>query len=77
MPAEMIDGDGYPPLTEEVKADILGRNYARSHDIDIDAALPAIAEDELSRIRQAGLAGPWSRLTTPGQPDPLVGQVAT
>ena len=37
MPADMIDGDGYPPLTDEVKADILGLNYARLHGIDVDA----------------------------------------
>ncbi len=50
----MIDGDGYPPLTDEVKADILGRNYARLHGIDVDAAQAAIAGDELSRKRQSG-----------------------
>ena len=72
----MVDGDGYPPLTDEVKADILGRNYARLHGIDVDAARAAIAGDELSRKRQAGLAAPWSRLTTPAEPDPLALQVA-
>ena len=28
MPVDMIEGDGYPPLTDAIKADILGLNYA-------------------------------------------------
>jgi predicted TIM-barrel fold metal-dependent hydrolase len=71
MPADMIDGDGYPPLTDAVKADILGLNYARLHGIDIDAIKAAIADDDLSRQRKRGLAAPWSRLKTPAEPDPL------
>jgi predicted TIM-barrel fold metal-dependent hydrolase len=71
MPEDMVEGDGYPPLTPEVKADILGLNYARLHGIDVERAKAAIANDDLSRQRQAGLAPPWSRLSTPSSPDPL------
>jgi uncharacterized protein len=71
MPEDMIDGDGYPPLTDEIKADILGRNYAALHGIDIDRVKGAIADDELSRARRKGIAEPWSRLTTPPAPDAL------
>jgi len=71
MPEEMMTGDGYPPLTPEVKADILGLNYARLHGIDVEQAKRAIEGDALSRARAEGLARPWSRLTTPATPDPL------
>jgi uncharacterized protein len=71
MPVDMVEGDGYPPLTAEVKADLLGRNYARLHGIDIEMAQAAIADDALSRARRKGIAAPWSRLTVPSRPDPL------
>jgi predicted TIM-barrel fold metal-dependent hydrolase len=71
MPADMIEGDGYPALTDEIKADILGRNYARLHGIDIAAVGAEIADDALSRQRARGIADPWSRLPTPERIDPL------
>ena len=71
MPADMVDGDGYPPLSDEIKADILGRNFARLHGIDLERIKRATADDELSRQRRQGLAPPWSRLKTPAKPDPL------
>ena len=40
MPPDMIEGDGYPPLTTTIKADILGRNYAALHGIDRPASTP-------------------------------------
>jgi uncharacterized protein len=76
MPDEMIEGDGYPPLTDEIKADILGLNYARLHGIDVGAARTAIADDDLSRRRRAGIAEPWSRLATPDTADPLALEAA-
>ncbi|MBV8564133.1 MAG: amidohydrolase [Methylobacteriaceae bacterium] len=71
MPADMIEGDGYPALTPDMKADILARNYARLHGLDLDAIAAAVAEDEVSRRRREGLAEPWSRLQVPPNPDPL------
>ncbi len=71
MPIDMVEGDGYPELTDEIKADLLGRNYAALHGIDIAKAKSAIADDGLSRARRQGVAAPWSRLTTPARPDDL------
>jgi predicted TIM-barrel fold metal-dependent hydrolase len=76
MPKEMIEGDGYPPLTDAVKADILGLNYARLHGIDVERVKTATADDDLAQKRRRGLAEPWSRLTTPARPDPLAAMVA-
>ncbi|HTW25828.1 MAG TPA: amidohydrolase family protein [Acetobacteraceae bacterium] len=75
MPAEMIEGDGYAPLTREVKADILGRNYARLHGIDLAATQAKIADDAIARRRAAGLAEPWSLLPLPAQRDPLAAEL--
>jgi predicted TIM-barrel fold metal-dependent hydrolase len=77
MPIDMIEGDGYPPLTDEVKADILGRNYARLHNIDLAAIGSKIAHDDLSQRRARGLAEPWSRLTRPAAMDALGAEART
>jgi predicted TIM-barrel fold metal-dependent hydrolase len=74
MPQDMVEGDGYPPLTDGIKADILGRNYAALHGIDLGKAAAAIADDELSRLRRQGIAAPWSRLKTPAVPDELAAE---
>lgn len=76
MPTDMVEGDGYLPLTADIKADILGRNYARLHGIDLAAMQAGIADDELSRRRGQGLAEPWSRLPMPTRPDPLAAEAA-
>jgi uncharacterized protein len=76
MPKDMLEDDGYPALTPEIKADILGRNYARLHGIDLVALKAKIADDELSRQRRKGLAAPWSRLKTPSEPNPLALETA-
>jgi len=75
MPIDMIEGDGYPPLTADVKADILGRNYARLHGIDLDVVKARITDDDLSRCRARGLVEPWSRLTRPVEMDALGAEV--
>ena len=75
MPADLVEGDGYPPLTAALKADILGRNYARVHGLDLAAIGAAIADDEVARRRRQGLAAPWSRLPLPASPDPLALEV--
>lgn len=71
MPADMVEGDGYPELTDEIKADIFGLNYARLHGLDVPKVQAAIADDALSRQRKQGRAAPWSRLRTPSAADPL------
>lgn len=69
MPADLMEGYGYPALTPEIKADLLGLNYARLHGLDIDAIKTATADDAVSRQRAGGLAPPWSKLPVPAQPD--------
>ena len=75
MPIDMTEGDGYPALTDEIKADILGRNYAALHGIDIAALQRMNANDGVSSAREGGLAAPWSLLKTPPTPDPLALEV--
>jgi uncharacterized protein len=52
-----------PQLTEAHKRKIFSENYARLHNLDLDALKAAIADDEFSRAQAAGIADPWS--TTP------------
>jgi predicted TIM-barrel fold metal-dependent hydrolase len=49
IPADLRDRFGYPELTPDVKAKILGRNAARLYGIDLDAARGA--RDELTWLR--------------------------
>ena len=51
IPAELRDRHGYPELTADVKAKILGRNAARIYDIDLVAARSA--RDDLDWLREA------------------------
>jgi predicted TIM-barrel fold metal-dependent hydrolase len=51
IPAELRDRYGYPELTAEVKAKILGRNAARIYGIDLAAARSA--RDDLDWLREA------------------------
>lgn len=49
------------PLTDEVRAKILAENFARLHDIDIEARKSKISDDEFARKRNGnGLREPWS-----------------
>jgi hypothetical protein len=60
MPKDLVEGYGYPPLTEEVKRKILGLNAARLLGIDLDAFRRQTAADEFAKPRR--LAEPWSEL---------------
>jgi hypothetical protein len=62
MPGELVEGYGYPPVTKEIKAKILGQNLARMHGIDIDARKTAIQNDPWTKQRAQGKAEPWSGL---------------
>ena len=49
------------PLTDEVRAKILAENFARLHNIDIEAQKDKIADDEFAQKRNGnGLREPWS-----------------
>ena len=51
IPADLRDRHGYPELTADVKAKILGRNAARIYDLDLAAARRA--RDDLDWLREA------------------------
>jgi hypothetical protein len=57
IPDELCRAHGYPKLTPQIRAKILGRNAARFYDIDLDAARRAVSTDDLAWTRQAMLEG--------------------
>ena len=62
MPEDMVEGDGYAPVTDEDKANILGLNFARLHGLDVDALREQVAADDIEqRKRENGLQAPWSK----------------
>jgi uncharacterized protein len=62
---------GYPELTYEMKADIFGRNYARTHGLDIEELARAVEGDALATKRAAGVPPPWHLVEEPDEPDPM------
>jgi predicted TIM-barrel fold metal-dependent hydrolase len=62
MPQELAEGYGYPDLTPQIKAKILGRNIARLHGIDLEDKRIALSSDRWSDLRHEGKAAPWSSL---------------
>lgn len=63
MPAEMVENWGYPALTREDKAAILGGNFARVHGLDVDGLRAKVSDDDLEREKlESGLKAPWSEL---------------
>lgn len=67
FPEDLLEDAGLfapiPQLTEEHKKNLLGRNYARSHGLDIEALRAAITGDEFSRGPGAELPVPYSTTT--------------
>lgn len=57
IPDELCAAHGYPKLTPEIRAKILGRNAARFYDIDIEAARKTAMTDDLAWTRQAIIEG--------------------
>lgn len=66
IPAELQEKHGYPALTRQLKAKILGLNGARVYGIDPAAARCAITEDALAKQRAAHAADPEPRLGPQG-----------
>jgi predicted TIM-barrel fold metal-dependent hydrolase len=63
MPDEMVENWGYPQMTRDDKAAILGGNFARVHGLDIAGLQTAVAGDALEQEkREHGLRAPWSAL---------------
>ena len=53
IPDAWCERYGYPPLTREIKAKILGANAARVYGIDLARARAAAQRDDLAWVRQA------------------------
>lgn len=53
MPADLVEGQDMPVLTDELKAKILGGNFLAMHGIDADERKQQIAGDEWEQQRQA------------------------
>ena len=62
MPQDLIDEFGFPPITEEAKGKILGRNALRLHGVDPAEARQRIDGDEFETLKADGLAPAWSAL---------------
>lgn len=74
FPQDLLDDAGLfapiPQITHERKADLLGRNYARLHNLDIEALKNNIKDDEFAHT---DLAAPYSTTSIAhlaGQPTP-------
>jgi hypothetical protein len=68
MPEDLIEGRGYPSLTDETRRKILGGTAARIHGIDPAEVLDKAKADEFSAAKQDGLRPPWSGLREYAQP---------
>lgn len=66
MPTDLVEGFGFPQVTDEIRRKVLGENYLRMHGIDPAEFRARIADDEVSKKQQAGLAPPWSHIRTAG-----------
>lgn len=74
FPQSMID-NGYPPLTDDIKRDILGRNAVRFMGKDpatVEAEIREL-EDDVARIRdrRSGKPEPWSSIEPTGASAPI------
>jgi predicted TIM-barrel fold metal-dependent hydrolase len=61
FPDELRERHGWPDLTRDIKAKILGRNFLRLHGLDVDQLQRATAADELHP--GIDMAPPWTRAT--------------
>ncbi|MBV1900615.1 MAG: amidohydrolase family protein [Kordiimonadaceae bacterium] len=60
MPKDLRDDYGFPEVTDEDKAKILGLNFARMHKFDIPTIKEKIKNDKWSKLRAKGKPAPWS-----------------
>lgn len=61
LPAELVDEHGWPQLTAEDRAKILGGNALRLHDVEAEDLLRRVEGDEFAQRRAAGRTRPWGR----------------
>lgn len=62
LPQELLEEHGYPQITAEDRANILGRNALRLHGLDERTVRAATADDDFARRRAAGEPRPWAAL---------------
>jgi uncharacterized protein len=61
MPEDLVEGYGYPPLTEQAKRKMLGENYCGLHGLDVEEVKAKVANDEWARQRNAATSRePWA-----------------
>jgi predicted TIM-barrel fold metal-dependent hydrolase len=61
MPDDLVQGYGFPPLTEQAKRKLLGENYCRLHGLDVEEMKAKVANDEYARQRETDkLPEPWA-----------------
>jgi uncharacterized protein len=67
IPEDLLDGAGlFGPIRQlrpEDRANILGGNYARVHDLDLGQARLAIADDEFAADQRGPLPDPYSTIS--------------
>jgi predicted TIM-barrel fold metal-dependent hydrolase len=70
MPPDLVQGYGFPELTDDIKAGILGENFLRLHDLTVDTVREKVKGDRWERLRvDAGCPEPWSDLRRMDQGD--------
>lgn len=62
MPEDLVEGKGYPQLTDELKAKILHGNIARIHGLDVEELKVGIKDDAFEQAKAGGYPEPWSGL---------------
>jgi uncharacterized protein len=62
LPETLLEEEGYPQITDEMKREIFAGNFARMHGLDLAALVDGIAKDEISIALRSGRAAPWSAL---------------
>lgn len=71
FPQDLLDEAGFlgptPQITMENKVNILGRNYARMHGLDIDALRQGIGTDQFSRAAGEALPDPYTTGSKAGE----------
>jgi predicted TIM-barrel fold metal-dependent hydrolase len=69
FPGDMREDYGYPELTDEIKAKILGENALRMLGRDPEQVLQETADDEWARAREDldGRPEPWSSISPTGE----------